>query len=72
MSAIHDRIAGVLRDSEDGLELAEIIDLAGDGLGERVTPKWWEDRIAEMSQFGYTVAEDRGVYILVAEREAAA
>jgi hypothetical protein len=71
VSAIHDRIAGVLRES-DGLDLGEIIELCGDGLGERVTPKWWEDRVHEMAQHGYTIAEDRGVFILVAEREAAA
>jgi hypothetical protein len=71
VSAIHDRIAGVLRDS-DGLDLGEIIERCGGDLGERVSPKWWEDRIHEMAAHGYTVAEDRGVYILVAEREAAA
>lgn len=70
MSAIHDRIAGELRES-DGLDLGEIIEGCGDGLGERVTPKWWEDRIGEMVQHGYTVGEQAGVYFLVAEREAA-
>lgn len=71
MSAIHDRIAGVLRDS-DGLDLAEIQERCGEGLGERVSIGWWHDRIGEMREHGYTVAEDRGVFILVAEREAAA
>jgi hypothetical protein len=71
VSAIHDRIAGELRGS-DGLNLEEIIDCAGDGLGERVTPKWWEDRIGEMGLHGYTVGEQSGVYFLVAERGTAA
>lgn len=71
MSAIHDRIAGVLRDAEEagGLSLGELAEECSSGLEERVALAWWEQRVGEMRAHGYTVAEDRGVLYLVAERD---
>lgn len=68
MSAIHHRMADVIRSANErqgGISLGELAEECAN-TGERVALTWWEQRLGEMREHGYAVAEDRGLLYLVA------